>query len=524
MSIQESHDLYRNAHEFFSKLTLMDENKQPVGKLYFKDALGKEAKVQIDIKALDQNERALLHFSITRELPKDFSLIKLKKALDGLEKKTFKSENIFYEQTRLSSISKKIKHSFEKNVIGADDLSTIIQKKDEEVKQLWARVKEVIEPLVEEDFLKLLETRFPHFLSRLNATDYKALISVNLKETYNQIYNQAVDAFRTDKGEYEIRGQLNDSLKTFDFIPGSFNDEIRDAIKKSAFKEAYAMDRSQAMQRFNETKTPLFRYDKADNKFYLCFKNEFGAASEWPLASDYDQKELYQYGSKRIIDKLKETIKDGPFGGHKFGLYSSFSLSTKTLKDRLQFVSDWIATKDNLNRVPPENLGTLYDFISRGEDAFGTYNTQTIRGMKNEVIKIDDEKSRDLLNELVNRISQRAEYWQSKENEYADRSSAAETNVVEVLRQLTPAATPVERLKQVFELPGQKIETVQGYNQNEAKAIVKFICGTEHRDEIIKQRKAIILQLHTDKTEGKASDLLTAWNALWQNADMTKRP
>lgn len=140
-------ELFKQAHDFFSQHQLIYEGKVPVegkgpveaagrvGKLWFTNPK-KDAKGRIDIKVLTQQERALLHFSITGQIPKGFSERQLQGALNDLRRKSVTTEGeIVYERGTLASMGKKMHHGVKRavkgTVIKTDHLYEAIKLKEE---------------------------------------------------------------------------------------------------------------------------------------------------------------------------------------------------------------------------------------------------------------------------------------------------------------------------------------------------------------------------------------------------------
>lgn len=153
-------ELFRDAHKFFSQYVLKDESKERVGKLLFSNPENLNTKGRIDIKVLSQQERALLHFSITGEVPKGFSEKQLQKALQELKGKSVMTEgDIKYEHSGLSSMTKKVHHVAKRavkgNVIETDHLYQAIENKEKAMRDLWTQIEkskkgEVNQPVLDE--------------------------------------------------------------------------------------------------------------------------------------------------------------------------------------------------------------------------------------------------------------------------------------------------------------------------------------------------------------------------------------
>ncbi len=188
-------ELFKEAQSFFSKYVLKDEKNERVGELWFSDPSRVNVKGKIDVKVLTQQERALLHFSITGEIPKGFNLKQLQDALQGLKGKSVRTEGeIDYEHSTLSSMAKKMQHvakrAIKGNVIKTDHLYQAIEEKEKAIESLWSQVEKSKKGNLEQPHLNEIREQFFMMVRSMPQSRYDELSKLTPDEIYARVLAQ----------------------------------------------------------------------------------------------------------------------------------------------------------------------------------------------------------------------------------------------------------------------------------------------------------------------------------------------
>jgi hypothetical protein len=293
----ESNRLQGLAYNLFAGKELIHEkSEQPIGKMVFGD---RDKTGSIDIKALTQDQRALLHFSVTGKIPKGYSLRDLQTAYKGLKDKLSESENILYQRGKGQSFAKRVKHTFE-HVIKTAHLYNTIAEREAKLDHIWNTLVEDIDPAMKPKLKKQFD---------ISQKTMKVDELLEMPVSISSIHKTLVRAFKEGEGASGPKGLMQfgrlDSVLLKD---SKIAQDLKKQLTRDACKEAFTMSNEEFMAKANgSVRTGVngaVYYDpKVDAYFAMVGKG--GRFSTTKLSAQ-DQKALENHGELHVINKLRK--------------------------------------------------------------------------------------------------------------------------------------------------------------------------------------------------------------------------